>query len=107
MGCASYEFYPEPETGAERCSLFAGTVKQSIDVEPYVPNVWYDLACGVPVSTASRRALRGMKRARDVLWGRHGATSTEGWHLVGRSTTAEDEGWLRIASRVEARGIVE
>lgn len=49
MGCESYEFYPELYTEAPRCDLFGGSVAQSLDsVDPYVPNVWFDLGCGMP-----------------------------------------------------------
>jgi hypothetical protein len=49
MGCQSFEFYPEPGTGAPRCNLYGGSVSQSIDmIIPQVPNVWYDLGCTIP-----------------------------------------------------------
>jgi hypothetical protein len=49
MGCVSYEFYPELGTGAPRCDLFGGSVAQSLySINPYVPNIWYDLGCSVP-----------------------------------------------------------
>jgi hypothetical protein len=49
MGCESYEFYPEPGTDAPRCDLFGGSVAQSLaSINQWVPNIWYDLGCGVP-----------------------------------------------------------
>ncbi|KAL3424715.1 hypothetical protein PVAG01_03996 [Phlyctema vagabunda] len=51
MGCESYSFYPEPGTDAPRCDLYGGSVAQSLDsINNYVPNVWYDLACGDPTT---------------------------------------------------------
>jgi hypothetical protein len=54
MGCESYEFYPEPGTGAPRCDLFGGSVAQSLaSINQWVPNIWYDLGCGVPPAQQS------------------------------------------------------
>jgi hypothetical protein len=49
MGCLSIEFYPEPGTDAPRCNLYSEGVAESLDmIIPQVPNVWYDLGCGLP-----------------------------------------------------------
>jgi len=51
MGCRSYDFYPEEGTGEKRCDLYGGSVAQSLaSINNYVPNVWYDLACGDPTA---------------------------------------------------------
>jgi hypothetical protein len=47
QGCVAYEFYPEEVTLEPRCNLYGGSVALSLGiVDNYVPNVWYDLACG-------------------------------------------------------------
>jgi len=49
QGCQSYDFYPEPGTGAPRCDLYGGSVADSLGrIDNYDPNLWFDLACGDP-----------------------------------------------------------
>jgi hypothetical protein len=49
MGCQSYEFWPQPGTGAPRCTLFGANVANTLQsVNDYIPNYFYDLGCGDP-----------------------------------------------------------